>query len=218
MEKQNKTGKKFHVALSKEELSHLPTQKFEGEIIIIEKEEDLDEAINELKNTPLIGFDTETKPSFKKGQINNVALIQLATESKCFLIRLNQLGFPRQLKELLENERILKIGLSIKDDFHNLSKICQINPKGFIDLQEYVRQFMIDDSSLTKIHAAVFGKRISKSQQLSNWEAPELTKRQQEYAALDALACIQIYRALDSGEFNPETCQFYKEIPKEENK
>lgn len=199
---------KFEISISKETLSLLPIEKFTGEIVIVDTPEGAEEAVRELEKASLIGFDTETKPAFQKGHINKVALLQLATENKCYLIRLSKIGMHPAVKMLLENENNCKIGLSIKDDFHNLNKIDPIEPKGFIDLQTYVKNFGITDISLTKIHAIIFGKRISKSQQLSNWEAPVLTKKQQEYAALDALACVNIYRHLKSGEFNPQKSEY----------
>lgn len=207
---------KLEVSISKEELSKLPAEKFEGEIMVVYDEEGMVKAAAELKESSLIGFDTETKPSFQKGHINNVALLQLATPEKSYLIRLSHLGMPDAVKQILEDENIFKVGLSIKDDFHSLAKISELKPKGFIDLQEYVKQFGISDCSLTKIHAIVFGKRISKSQQLTNWEASNLTRKQQEYAALDALACVRIYQQLNSGAFIPEESPYYKHIAESE--
>ena len=206
----------FEITISKDELSSLQPARFEGEIIVIENVEEVADAVSELKKEELIGFDTETKPAFQKGRINRVALLQLATPSKSYLFRLSKIGLPDELKALLENERQLKVGLSIKDDFHSLAKISLLKPQGFIDLQEYVKQFGITDCSLTKIHAIIFGQRISKSQQLTNWEAISLTQRQQEYAALDALACVNIYKTLKNGEFNPELSP-YRKIKEQED-
>lgn len=194
----------FEIKISKEELSALQPEKFAGEIIVVDTLDGALNAVSELQHEELIGFDSETKPAFQKGRINHVALLQLSTTSKSYLFRLSKIGLIEEIKSILENENLLKVGLSIKDDFHNLAKLSPINPKGFIDLQDYVKRFGISDCSLTKIHAIIFGKRISKSQQLTNWEAQVLTPRQQEYAALDALACINIYRALNNGDFNPE--------------
>lgn len=206
----------FEVAISKEELNALPTEKFSGEIIVVEDEEGARLASEELSKAGIIGFDTETKPAFQKGQINKIALLQLATPAKCFLIRLCKLGLPDNIKSILEDENLRKVGLSIKDDFHSMAKICSLQPAGFIDLQEFVKRFLITDASLTKIHAIVRGKRISKSQQLSNWEAPVLTPKQQEYAALDALACINILSRLESGEFIPESSPYYHPVSQPE--
>lgn len=202
----------YNLTISKEQLGQLPIERYEGKIVVVSSEETTAQAMEELKEVGMIGFDTETKPSFKKGTVNNVALIQLATPEKCYLIRLSKMGtLPESLKNFLEDENVVKIGLSIKDDFHNLNKICQIEPKGFIDLQEYAKEFRIKDSALTKIHAIVFGRRISKNQQLSNWEASSLTEGQKHYAALDAAACLNIYNELKSGRFIPQDSIYFCE-------
>lgn len=202
----NKTKQvpRFEIAISKDRLNELPAEKYSGEIVVIDDLPMADIAAEELSHAAIIGFDTETKPAFQKGQINKVALLQLATENKCFLIRLSKIGLPDNIKALLENPKLKKVGLSIKDDFHSLAKISDLHPDGFLDLQSFVKEFMISDCSLTKIHAIIFGKRISKSQQLTNWEAGTLTEKQKEYAALDALACVNIYNHLISGNFIPE--------------
>ena len=215
--KRDKREERFELSISKEDMASLPAEKFEGEIVVVSSLEAIAQVVRELKEAPIVGFDTETKPAFKKGQINNVALIQLSTTSKCYLIRLSHMGFPKEIKEYLEDERFHKVGLSIKDDFHNLSKLEEFHPAGFTDLQDYVRDFHICDSSLTKVHSIIFGKRISKSQQLSNWEAPTLNAKQQQYAALDAYACINIYNHLKSGAFRPELSPYRKNICNEEN-
>lgn len=201
----------FEVRISKEELASLPAEKFQGEIVVVDTPEVADSIVGELMEAPVVGFDTETKPAFQKGRIHQVALLQLATEARTFLIRLSKIGFPCKIREFLEDPSRLKVGLSIKDDFHSLAKLGDFRPGCFIDLQDYVKDFRISDCSLTKVHAIVFGKRISKSQQLTNWEAPTLTAKQQEYAALDALACVNIYKRLSSGAFRPEESQYYRE-------
>lgn len=205
----------FRLTISKDELALLPPEKVSGEIVVVDTDSAVKDMLPELAAAELIGFDTETKPAFKKGQLNRVALLQLSTASKSFLVRLSKIGFPEAIKDFLEDSTKTKIGLSVKDDFHSLAKLGPFNPDGFIDLQDYVKEFNIADCSLTKIHAIVFGTRISKGQQLTNWEATQLTKKQQEYAALDALACINIYKKLQSGEFDPSTSQYRKEICQE---
>lgn len=182
--------------LSKEELAALPTASYDGNIRIVDSLEDVPRAISALRSCDIIGFDTETKPNFKKGQTHTVALVQLSTRSTCYLFRINKIGFIDELRELLEDETKLKVGLSLHDDFHNLSKLHELNPQGFVELQEFVRSKGIGEASLSKIYGIVFGKRISKAQRLSNWEAEELTDAQQNYASLDAMACIDIYERL----------------------
>lgn len=186
-----------------------------GEIIVVSDESVAADAVKELEKAEIIGFDTETKPAFRKGQQNTVALLQLAMHGKCYLFRLCRIGMLPEVKRLLEDRHILKVGLSIKDDFHSLNKLGELSPDGFVDLQEYVKEFGISDCSLTKINSIVTGKRISKSQQLSNWEAKELSNKQKEYAALDAMACINIFEFLRDGKFNPEDSP-YIHFPEEE--
>lgn len=184
------------LTITKQELAELEKVNFEGEIYIIDHPAEVDNAVAYLSTKSALGFDTETKPAFKRGQVNNVALLQLATEDECFLFRLNKIGYPESLEKLLCNESVKKIGLSLRDDFAALRKRTGKKPQNFIDLQLFVDKFGIEDNSLQKIYAIIFGKKISKSQRLSNWEAAELTPAQQSYAAIDAWACLKIYNYL----------------------
>ena len=151
----------------------------------------------------MVGFDTETRPAFKKGQKHKVALMQISTVDRCYLFRLNKIGMSEELKAFLENPDVLKIGLSVHDDFTVLRRSSELDPKGFVDLQDMVKNFEITDISLQKIYAIIFGERISKSQRLTNWEADSLSEAQQAYAALDAWACLKIYNYLNAGKFVP---------------
>ncbi len=182
--------------ITKEEIAKLPIEKFEGRIEVIDHEEQMPEALGYLSSQPALGFDTETKPAFKRGQLNNVALLQLASEDVCFLFRLNKIGYPDGLEAIMVNPDIRKIGLSLRDDFAAIHKRSASKPENFIDLQLFVDKFGIEDNSLQKIYAILFGRKISKSQRLSNWEAPSLTPAQQSYAAIDAWACLRIYNHL----------------------
>lgn len=207
--------RQFFLSIPKTELNMLPAAVYDGEIIVIEREEEIDSAVNYLRGADIIGFDTETKPAFKRGQTNLVSLIQLATTDRCYLFRINKTGFADNLRILLEDASILKVGVSIHDDFLNLQKFGKFEPDGFIDLQQYVKQFRIKDNSLARIYGILFGLRISKGQRLTNWEAAKLTSHQMAYAALDAKACINIYEKLLSGTFAPERSQ-YLNYPEEE--
>lgn len=190
------------LTITKQELAELEKVNFEGEIYIIDHPAEVDNAVAYLSTKSSLGFDTETKPAFKRGQVNNVALLQLATEDECFLFRLNKIGYPESLEKLLCNESVKKIGLSLRDDFAALRKRTGKKPQNFIDLQLFVDKFGIEDNSLQKIYAIIFGKKISKSQRLSNWEAAELTPAQQSYAAIDAWACLKIYNYLTQSKKN----------------
>lgn len=196
-------AKNLNISISKEQLSEMPTVAFAGHISIIDNEEAAKSALFFLNNQKIVGFDTETRPSFRKGKRYQVSLIQISTLNHCFLFRINKLGFFDELKQFIENPDITKIGLSLKDDFNVLHKIANFTPQGFIDLQSFVKQFSIADCSLQKIYAIIFNERISKSQRLSNWEAEELTPSQQSYASIDAWACLRIYVYLCAGKFFP---------------
>jgi ribonuclease D len=184
----------FKESITKEELTDLPLRWFGGEIYIIEKPEQVNDVAEFLSTQSIIGFDTETRPSFKKGVINKVALLQLSTENEAFLIRLNKLGLPAPIRKILANPDIIKAGVAIRDDIKGLQGIAKFNPAGFIELQDYAKDLGIQNFSLKKLTAIVLGFRISKSQQLSNWEAEELTEAQQNYAATDAWTALNIYQ------------------------
>lgn len=189
-------------------MASMPTVAFPGDITVVDTVEKAEAAMAILRGCEVVGFDTETKPSFKKGQLNNVSLIQISTFSDCYLFRVNKSGVYDVMRELLETENVVKIGLSTKDDFNVLRRIGPLNPQGFIELQEYVKRFGIDESSLQKIYAIIFGQRISKSQRLSNWEASTLTPSQCAYASIDAWACLRIYETLSSGAFDPNSSPY----------
>ena len=207
-----KTDKIFKTSITKSELAELPAEVFSGKITVIDKEEDVAAAADILEASPMIGFDTETKPSFHRGERHNVALMQLSTLDECFLFRLNNIGLPDRLKDILEKDGIMKIGVSIHDDFLNLHKNYKFEPRGFLDLQLFVKDFNIADNSLSRIYGILFDKRISKGQRLSNWEAATLTQHQQEYAALDALACLNIYNLLSTQGFDYKHSKYYREF------
>lgn len=197
----NETSDK--IKISKEIIATLPIESFPGRIVVVDHEAQVTEATEWLSHEKIIGFDTETRPTFKKGQSNHVALMQLSTHDTCYLFRLNRIGFAQPLKRLLEDETLLKVGISLKDDFCMLGRLNsgQFTPRNFIELQKFVKPYGIEDQSLQKIYAIVIGKKISKGQRLSNWEADHLTESQQLYAATDAWSCIKIYETLKSKDF-----------------
>lgn len=182
--------------IDKAALAQLDCERYTGRIEMVQTPAAAVKAMRYLMDQPLVGFDTETRPNFRKGDNHKVALMQLSTPDICFLIRLNRLGIFPELKEFLESPDVIKIGLSTKDDFHMLNRLAPIEPRGFIELQSLVKSYGIGEASLTKVYALLFGKRISKAQRLTNWEAVELTPAQQHYAALDAYACLRIYNQL----------------------
>ena len=198
-------------SITKDELNLLPVETFTGDIQVVETPEAFDSMLELLNKEEVVGFDTETKPVFTKGKRNKVALLQIATSTTCYLIRLNRIGFPVGLTDFFNND-VLKVGLSIKDDFLMLrGRDHALEPRSFVELQSFVKDYGIADNSLQKIYAILFGKKLSKAQRLSNWEAEELSHGQQAYAALDAIACRRIY--LDLKQFYPFKAV---EIPKKE--
>jgi len=200
--------KDYIISISKERVAELPTMAYPAAITVVDSAAVAHSALRVLAKEKYIGFDTETRPAFRKGLKHKVALMQLSTDERCFLFRLNKIGICAELKAFLENTDITKIGLSIHDDFNVLRRSGDIEPKGFVDLQETVKRYGITDISLQKIYAIICGERISKSQRLTNWEADTLTKAQQDYAALDAWACLNIYRHLKAGKFDPLTSPY----------
>lgn len=186
----------YKAHIDKNEISTMPTVTFEGRIITIDTASAVDQAMIALSGESYVGIDTETRPSFRKGVQHDVSLIQLSTPDTCFLIRLNRTGMPDSLVAFLENKRIAKIGLSLHDDYQGLCKRRKFKAGNFIDLQKEVGKYGIEEMSLQKIFAIIFGQRISKSQQLSNWENDVLTDKQKQYAATDAWACLKIYKEL----------------------
>jgi ribonuclease D len=183
----------FKESITKEELTDLPLRWFDGEIIIVDNTEKLQKAVEILSKAKVIGFDTETKPAFKKGVFNKVALLQLSVKDQAFLFRLNRIGLPKEIIKILANPKIIKPGVAINDDIKALNKIQPFIPKGFIELQDNAKTLGITDFSLKKLAAITCGFRISKGQQLSNWEADVLTEAQQIYAATDAWAALEIF-------------------------
>lgn len=198
----------------KARIKELPRALFDGRIIVIQTEGNALKATSYLRTFPLLGVDTETRPSFKKGVIHKVALLQVSTEDTCFLFRLNIIGVPKCIVDLLQDESTVKVGLSLRDDFASLHKRGLFEPHSFIELQDYVKEFGIQDMSLQKIYANIFRQKISKTQRLTNWEADVLTDSQKAYAATDAWACIKLYKELENLKQNRD----YKLIVTEEPK
>ena len=186
----------FIESISNEEVAALQAVQFEGEIIIVETAEALEQACAHLSQQTILGFDTETRPSFTAGVTNKVALLQLYGGGKCFLIRLNRVQMTKQLTDILHNPNIIKVGAAVKNDIVGLAKLRHFTAGGFVDLQDIVENYGIKDKSLRKISGIVLGKKVSKAQRLSNWEAKTLTLQQQVYAATDAWVCVEIYNHL----------------------
>ncbi len=188
----------FKTKITKEEINNLPIEVFDGKITLVEDAEKVTAAIDELRKHPVVGIDTETRPSFSKGVHYKVALVQISTLDHCYLFRLNKMDYSKEMFDFLADPKIKKIGLSLRDDISGLSKRHLFKPQNFIDIQSIAQSYGILELSLQKIYAIIFDKKISKAQRLTNWESSELTTQQQVYAATDAWACLRIYTHLEN--------------------
>lgn len=185
--------------ITNEELNQLPVGAFEGEILVVDTPAAMESACAHLGRCSVIGFDTETRPSFKKGWLNTMSLVQLSSETTAFLCRINKIPLSPEMLSILEDERIIKVGASIRDDIKGIRKQTPFTPAGFVDIQSIVGDYGIKELSVRKVSAIVLGIRVSKAQRLSNWEAQSLTPAQQLYAATDAWSCREIYLRLTQG-------------------
>ena len=188
----------FVASISNDEASLLPVARFEGTTIVIDREEQVAEACDYLRQCRLLGFDTETRPSFTPKVTNKVSLLQLFGGSRCYLFRLNRIGLPSAVAKLLADESIVKVGVAVRNDITGLAQLRHFTARGFVDLQNEVGRYGIENKSLRKVADIVLGHKISKAQRLSNWEANTLTLQQIVYAATDAWACIEIFNVLDA--------------------
>lgn len=197
--------KVIYSKFDKARIQQLPRALFEGRIEVILSESEAAKAVDFLLSQPIIGLDTETRPSFRKGVKYYVSLLQVSTRDICFLFRLKHTGMCPPIIRLLEDKTVPKIGLSLHDDLHQLHEVAQFEPGHFVELQHKVKAFGVEDLSLQKLFANFFGERISKGQRLTNWEADILSESQKRYAATDAWACVLLYeemeRLLQTGDF-----------------
>lgn len=183
--------------ISKQEVNGMELGAFEGEIILVEDQKTLRNMEADLVSQKFVGFDTETRPAFRRGVSYDVALLQLATRERAYLIRLNEMGFPKEAKNVLESAQIIKVGAAVRDDIKALKKISPgFAPDTFFDLNEELKRVGFLNVGVRNLSAMVLGIRISKSEQVSNWEAPALTDKQLLYAATDAWACLEIFLKL----------------------
>ena len=198
----------FQITISPEEIGRLELASFPGEIHVIDSVgEDFNKAVSYLKRQRIIGFDTETRPTFSPNQHSNgTALLQLSGAGKAFLFRICQMGgIPRKLCDILANPTIVKVGAAIHDDVRGLQRFAGFQPRNFVDLQKIVWEYGIRDKSVKKMTAIIMGIKISKAQQLSNWEAERLSESQQRYAATDAWVCREMYLRLQKAPKAPLT-------------
>lgn len=178
-------------------ISQLKRVEFYGKIYVVTSPVEAEHVVDYLLSQPILGFDTETRPAFEKGKRYQCSLLQVSTRTDCFLFRLNKTGLCPAVVRLLGDEQVTKVGLAWNNDMLSLRQLGNFKSGRFIDLQDMVRELGIEDQSLVKIYANLFGERISKAERLSNWERSELTDKQMEYAAIDAWACVRIYNEVN---------------------
>ncbi len=194
--------------ISKDLIQWMPLSAFGGEVVVVDTVAQVMPAVDYLRQQSVIGVDTESRPSFKRGVHYPTALLQIATEQRCYLFRLTHIGMPRELCDLFADEKVCKVGLAFKDDLTGLRRRRDFTPRNCVDIQSVCGQYGILDLGLQKIFAICFGKKISKSQQLTNWENTHLTPDQARYASTDAWATLLIYKELLQTEpLTPEKAQ-----------
>jgi len=186
----------YKKSISKEDINLLELDKYNGETILVNTDAELEKACAEIEKCAIIGIDTETKPSFKKGQMNTVALLQIATDKKAYIVRLKKVKMSQRLADIFANEAIKKIGIAIFDDLKDLKKIIPFTDKSVVDLNLLAPKLGFESIGAKKLSALILGFRISKRQQVSNWELEKLSQAQIDYAATDAWICREIYLRL----------------------
>ena len=193
-----KKPNRFIHRISKDLIHWMPLVCFEGEVVVVDKEEQIADAMRYLNSQIIVGVDTESRPSFRHGVHYPTALLQIATEERCYLFRLSNLGMPQAVADFFSNPSIFKVGLAFRDDVNGLRRLRDFVPANCVDIQKMVSKYGILDLGLQKIFAICFGKKISKSQQLTNWENAILTPEQARYASTDAWATLLIYKELSA--------------------
>jgi len=187
----------FKPTISREEINQLPPAQYSSTIIVVDHEKQVDDIINDIRCLDVLGFDTETRPSFRKGRKNKIALLQLAGYDQVWIFRLSKMGLPDKIVDILTNPEIVKVGVAIRDDLKGLQVYKAFKPERFVDLADYSNNYSIRDNGLRRLAAIILGVKVSKSQQISNWEQDILTEKQIRYAALDAWACFEMYHKLN---------------------
>jgi len=180
-----------------EEVNQLELNAYNGEIVVVNNLSAVTAAFEEINKNNVVGFDTETKPMFKKGEYNPVALLQIAIPDKVFIVRINNTGLNIDILRFFENKNIKKIGVALTDDIKDLQKLKDFVPRGFLQLNKLVKHIGIESNGLRKMAAILLGFRITKNAQVSNWEATELTQKQIIYAATDAWVCLKMYEKIE---------------------
>ncbi len=186
----------FPVAITKDEVMERPLASYPGEVHVLSTKGDINNAMSKINDYPFVGFDTEARPTFKKGQIRKISLIQIGTDDEVFLLRIKETGLLPSIVRFLESETIRKVGIGLEDDVQLLNKLARFNPGNFFDLNKEMKEIGAESIGARNLAAMILEIRISKSAQTSNWENEILSNKQVQYAATDAWICIEIYKKL----------------------
>lgn len=186
----------FPASITKDEVMELPLSSYPGKIHVLTEVKEIDQAIAEISKSKVVGFDTEARPTFKKGQIRNISLIQIATETEVYLLRIKTTGLIKSIVDFLESDSIMKVGIGLDDDKQLLKRLADFEPTNFLDLNVEMPNFGAEKIGARNLSAMLLKIRISKSAQTSNWENPTLTHKQIQYAATDAWICLEIHQKL----------------------
>jgi len=182
-------------SITSEAINELPLLEYSGKIIVVADPEKVEDCFREINLAEWVGFDTETRPNFKKGVVHPISLIQIAIESKVFIFKILSTGLTDPILDFFESD-IIKVGVALHDDIKGLRREREFEPNNFINLGDITGAIGIHNKGLRKLAGIILGKRISKGQQLTNWENERLTDAQIQYAALDAWACWRMYDEL----------------------
>lgn len=183
--------------ISKDEINALPLRRYRGEIVLVSDDVAMESAISRLRKETMLGFDTESRPSFRKGENYPISLVQLASADAVFLFQVSKLDDPSPLRSILSDPSILKAGVAIRDDIRKLQELWEFEDKGFVEIADITRQLDINNTGLRSLAAIVLGFRISKNAQVSNWSRKDLTEAQQVYAATDAWVSRELFVRLE---------------------
>lgn len=197
----------YQSTIDNESVALLPAARFEGRIVVVDSEEAVEAACNDLQRYDMVGFDTETRPSFRAGVSYKVSLLQLSTPEVCYLFRLCNIRLSNPILKILGSHRIIKVGVDITGDIRSLHALRHFKADGFVDLQNEASRWGIEEKSLRKLSAIVLGQRVSKAQRLSNWEAGILTDQQKEYAATDAWVSMHILERMMQDDPREGSCK-----------
>ncbi len=186
----------FPTSITKEEVMQRPLESYSGKVEIVSTEETIVQALEEVSKSSVVGFDTEARPTFKKGQIRKISLIQIATNGRVYLLRIKKTGLIEPIVDFLNDKKIVKVGIGLEDDILLLNKLKPFRPGGFLDLNKEVAELGAESIGARNLAAMILNIRISKSSQTSNWEVESLTQKQIRYAATDAWICLEMYKKL----------------------